>query len=352
LSEFTSDQITNIRAVDFARHVVARFNARGNVEKAAALFEEHYEKSFSRSLIWQGVELWSKAAVLPATTTDVAWAKPLLDVQELVQAFANVTRPREIPTQLVGVQKVPANVPVPVWTPTATTTATFVGEGGQKMVVAFSFTAASLLPAKIPLIAVVSNELLRFGRPDTAPLLRDLLIMQITMAVNAHFIDPAKAPVVGVSPGCVTNAGTLVATQSDVTKDATAVLGALVAARPQVANPTLIMSPAHAQALIATGQHDKLELTGGRAFGAQVIVNGAAGKTIAAIDPTAVHLWDDDLTIDASRSATIQLDSAPITGAEAVALSMFQNNMVALKTERWINWKLVDPKGCQYTTQP
>ena len=47
---------------------------------------------------------------------------------------------------------------------------------------------------------------------------------------------------------------------------------------------------------------------------------------------------DGGVTIDVSREASLQMDNAPTAGAQSL-VSLWQNNMVALRAERFINWK-------------
>jgi HK97 family phage major capsid protein len=51
---------------------------------------------------------------------------------------------------------------------------------------------------------------------------------------------------------------------------------------------------------------------------------------------------DGQVTIDSSREASLQMESAPDSPptAATVLTSMWQHNMVAIKAERFINWRL------------
>ena len=51
---------------------------------------------------------------------------------------------------------------------------------------------------------------------------------------------------------------------------------------------------------------------------------------------------DGQVTIDASREASLQMESAPDSPptATTVLTSLWQHNMVAIKAERFINWRL------------
>jgi hypothetical protein len=50
---------------------------------------------------------------------------------------------------------------------------------------------------------------------------------------------------------------------------------------------------------------------------------------------------DGTVTIDASREASLQMDSAPDSppSATTVLVSLWQNNMIGIKAERFINWQ-------------
>ena len=53
--------------------------------------------------------------------------------------------------------------------------------------------------------------------------------------------------------------------------------------------------------------------------------------------------YDGAVSIDSSTEASLQMDSAPASPADAttVYVSLFQTNTVALRAERFANWKRV-----------
>jgi hypothetical protein len=76
------------------------------------------------------------------------------------------------------------------------------------------------------------------------------------------------------------------------------------------------------------------------------------GTTVAMVQPDAILYADDGgVTIDVSREASVQMDSAPDNPALAttVLTSLWQNNLVGLRAERFINWKKARPGCVQYT---
>src|SRR4029450_14099096 len=62
------------------------------------------------------VELWVKAAVLPGTTTDPAWAGALVTVQNITDEFCALLRPQTILGRTPGLREVAVNASVPTQT--------------------------------------------------------------------------------------------------------------------------------------------------------------------------------------------------------------------------------------------
>ena len=92
--------------------------------------------------------------------------------------------------------------------------------------------------------------------------------------------------------------------------------------------------------------------TGGTIMGYQAVASQAAGTTVALIQPNAVLYADDGgVTIDVSREASLQmdtvLDNPPL--ATTLLTSLWQNNLVGLRAERFINWKKARTGVVQYT---
>jgi hypothetical protein len=93
-----------------------------------------------------------------------------------------------------------------------------------------------------------------------------------------------------------------------------------------------------------------LTMNGGEMFGLPVVTSenipstGGSptdGDPIIVVSAPDILLADDgQVTIDASREASLQMDTAPDSPAVAstVLVSMFQQNQVAIRAERYINW--------------
>src|SRR5262245_39139168 len=266
LTELTQSQLSDFLALDYTRYLKCVVAANANAEGAAELFAERYPTSVSKALI-------TKAAVAAGTTTDATWAGPLAQVPSLAENFANVVRVKEVPSQLVGTIRAPFNMPIPVYTPAAAPANLWTQQGLTKRAMAFSFTSATVAPFKVAAIVTVTAELIKTAVSGTEQALQTILTGQLASAVNKAFLDPTAVAVAKERPGSMTSRGTGVWPANSAVTDATNVLAALVAARPNVENPTLIMDPAAASALIATGNQPGLTLTGGSALGAKVIVS-------------------------------------------------------------------------------
>jgi hypothetical protein len=91
-------------------------------------------------------------------------------------------------------------------------------------------------------------------------------------------------------------------------------------------------------------------MNGGTAWGLPVITSEGVPSTggsptdgdpiIVASTPDILLADDGQVAIDVSREATLQMDSAPDSPpvASTVMYSLFQNNGVAIRAERYINW--------------
>src|SRR5690606_30127686 len=62
-----------------------------------------------------------------------------------------------------------------------------------------------------------------------------------------------------------------------------------------------------------------------------VLSDSAEDRIVAVHAPSVLFAEDNQMAVDVSRSATLQMDSDPSTGAQSL-VSMFQSNAVALRT--------------------
>ena len=188
------------------------------------------------------------------------------------------------------------------------------------------------------------------------------MIAGISTFLDAQFINPANAPVAGVSPGAVTNGVTPITsagpTPANARTDIQALASAMVALNLPTSGAVLIMSETNALALTNAlnplGQPLFPQMTplGGTIMGYKAITSQSAGTTVALVQPNSIMYADDGgVTIDVSREASVQMDSVLDNPPLATSLytSLWQNNLVGLRAERFINWKKARPGVVQYT---
>jgi len=341
------------KGTGFTRYVQALLATRGDLMLAA-----EYAKRWEDSTPEVGLVL--KAAVAAGTTTDATWAGPLAPLKPLAEEFLALLRPATILGRIPGLRQVPFNVSVPVQTGGGTYK--WVGQGAPKPVGKLAFNTITLAITKCAGIIVITDELARNSTPAAESVIRADMINGIAAFLDVEFTDPAKAAVANVSPGSITNGVTPITTAgttpANARTDIQALINAMTAAGISTAGATLIMSETNAaalgSALNALGQplFGDLTVSGGTAMGINVVPSQSAGNNVILIAPSTVLYADDGgVTIDVSTEASVQMNDAPMDPADATTVftSFWQNNLVGLRAERYVNWKRGRTGGVQYT---
>jgi HK97 family phage major capsid protein/HK97 family phage prohead protease len=333
----------------FVRMACAKLVCNGNVFEAA-----EYAKRWNDST--PEVALALKAAVAAGTTTDATWAGPLVN-QNISNDFLELLRPATIMGKIPNWRKVPFNTKVP--SQTAGGVYGWVGEAKPKPVTKLAFSAATLDIAKAAGIIVLTEELVRLSNPSAEMLVRADMVAGIAQFLDAQLIDPAVAAVAGVNPASITNgAGTAVAT-TDPLADVLTILRVFATNNIPINGAALIMSEGNAIALAfrrdASGNalFPDMSASGGTIQGITVVASQAAAGNIIGVQPSLVLMADEGgVTIDASREASVQMDSAPDSPgvATTVLVSFWQQNLVGLRAERFVNWKRVNTNAVYYLT--
>jgi HK97 family phage major capsid protein/HK97 family phage prohead protease len=306
------------------------------------------------------VELVLKAAVAAGTTTDATWAGPLAPITPLANEFLALLRPETILGKINTFFKVPFNVSVAAQTGGGTYQ--WVGQGAPKPVGKLAFVSVTLGITKCAGIIVITEELARNSSPDAESVIRRDMIAGIAAFLDIEFIDPSKAAVAGVAPGSVTNGVTPITsagpTPANARTDIQAMANAMTALGISTAGAVLVLSETNAAALTNAlnplGQQlfPGMGQQGGTIMGYKAITSQAAGTTVSLMKPEQILYADDGgVTIDISREASLQMDSAPmgVPDATVVMTSLWQNNLVGLRAERFINWKKARTGVVQYT---
>jgi HK97 family phage major capsid protein len=328
------------------------------VSKGSTLQAVEYAKKWHDST--PEVELVLKAAVAAGTTTDATWAGPLAPITPLTSDFLALLRPQTILGKVDTFFKVPFNVSVA--SQTGGGTYAWVGQGAPKPVGTLQFGTITLGILKCAGIIVITEELARTSTPSAEEVIRRDMIAGISAFLDSEFINPAKAPVAGVSPGSVTNGVTPITsagtTPANARTDIQALANAMTALNLPSAGAVLIMSETNALALTNAlnplGQplFPGMAQGGGMIMGYKAITSQSAGTTVALVQPSQILYADDGgVTIDVSREASLQMDSTLDNPPVATTLltSLWQMNLVGLRAERFINWKKARAGVVQYT---
>lgn len=352
----------------FTRYAMALGRSKGNLMQAAEIAKGWHDST-------PEVETVLKAAVSAGTTTDATWAKPLLEYQNMASEFAELLRPQTILGRIPGLRRVPFNIKVP--RQSSGSTAQWVGEGAPKPVSALAFDQITLGHTKLAGIVVLTDELVRFSNPSAEAIVRQDLIDTIVYTMDRDFVDPTNAGTTDVKPASVTNGVTpVVASGTDadaVRADVKALMAKFLTANLSLAGAVWIMSEVQALSLAMMqnplGQPEFTGLaingnSGGNFFGLPVVlsenvvanpgsgspVTGAGARIILAKASEIMLADDGEVMLDASREASLQMDTAPTNPpvAATVFTSLWQMNMVGIRAERFVNWRKRRAGAVQY----
>lgn len=355
------------KGIEFARYAMCLGAAKGDLATAFAIAQRRFPDN-------ERINNVLKAAVAAGTTTDATWASPLVEYNDFAGDFVEYLRPQTIIGRF-GTGNIPAlrNVPfnIHIKGQTSGGAGYWVGEGKPKPVTKFDFNNVYLGWAKVANIAVLTEELMRFSSPSAEALVRDALASALIERLDTDFVDPAKAASADVSPASITNGVAAIhssGTDADAVRaDLKALWQTFINAKLSPATAVYIMTPSRALALSlmrnSLGQKEfaDVNINGGLLEGIPVIVSDyvptdSNGDLVILVSASDIWLADDgQVVIAASREASIQmLDNPTNASADGTAtsmVSMFQTDSVALRAERFINWKKRRASAVAYLDQ-
>lgn len=347
------------KGIAFTRYAIALMRAKGNVMQAEQIAKQWRDST-------PEVEILLKSAVAAGTTSDSVWAGPLVYAQNMTSEFIEFLRPQTILGRLPGIRRVPFNIRIP--RQTAGISGAFVGEGLPIPVQKPGFDSITMTWAKASTIVALTVELVQNSNPSAEALVRQDLADGIAAFLDKRFIDPTYSGVANVSPASVSNgvtsrqaSGTTLAA---IDADVGYVMNQFAASELGLSNGIWIMPPATAitLSLMRNSQgyqaFPTLGMNGGTWYGLPAITSnnvvsaGSPGEQqIFLVAQNEILLSDDgQITIDLSTEASVQMDSAPSAGAQSL-VSFWQDGLVGLKVNRWINWAKRRSAAVQYIEQ-
>lgn len=355
------------KGIKFARYAACLASANGSRSEALAIAERRYPDN-------KDIHAVLKAAVAAGTTLDSTWAGSLVQYQNMVTDFIEYLRPATILGKF-GLNGVPDLRHVPFKTrffsQSVGGAASWVGEGLPKPLTKAGFTTVTLDFNKVATISVLTDEEVRLSSPSAEAKVRDDLAAAVTARIDQDFTDPTNAGTSNVKPASITYGLAAVAatgTDSDHLRDDFATLmGKFITANISPTTGVLIMSATQALGvslmLTSLGQRlfPDMTMLGGHMFGLPVIVSeylqsqGSPGTgMIIMVNASDVFLADDgQVTIDVSREASLEmLDSSLVqngqNGTGTSLVSLWQSNLIGIRAEREICWKLRRAAGAAY----
>lgn len=324
----------------FTRYVIALARSHGNLVQAAELSKRWDDTTPEVSQVL-------RAAVSAGTTTDPQWAAPLVQYQTMASEFIELLRPQTILGRINGLRHIPFNVKVAGVT--SGSSVGWVGEGKAKPVSQMAFGSRTLARYKAAGIVVLTDELVRESSPSAEAAVRSDLTAAMAQFLDQQFVDPAVAGTPGVSPASITNGITPVASSGTdlmaLHTDLKAAIGKFIAAKIPLSSGTWIMNPSTAMAIsmmrnpLGQVEFGQISMNGGTFLGMPVVVSESAGDQIVLLVPNEIYLADNgEVLIDASREASLEMDTEPGSDGAATLVSLWQQNMVGIRAERFVNW--------------
>ena len=329
----------------FTRYAIALARSKGNLPQAVEIAKQWHETS-------PEVETVLKAAVAAGDTTTANWAVELADYTYMSSEFIDLLRPATIAGRIPNLRRVPFMIRMPATA--AGTSAGWVGQGAPKPVSKMDFDTVTLAQNKIACIVVLTEELIRFSNPSAEAIVRQDMIDAIAQFMDKQFIDPTVAVSGTISPASITNGApsTLISgtTVAAIMTDVQTLFNNFITYNIQ---PSVwVMHPRTALylSMLRTAQDvyafPGISMAGGTFWGLPVItsanvpIDTGADTYITLMAAPEIFLADDGgVTLDVSREASIQMLDSGLASGAASLVSLWQNNLVGLRAERFITYK-------------
>jgi hypothetical protein len=348
LRELTQREITSENALNFTKFLSCVAQSNGSQAGAADMFVQKFGRTYGAGQLkgWleKGtVDLLSKAVTAPGTSSDPAWAKPLVGLESWAAGFLTIAHQASLLGRIPGLQQIPFNAKVPYQT--ADANFVWVAEGAPTPVSKLAYSdGVTLPPSKVLGIVVLTEELTRVANAGTAPSLQRALTSGLNHFVDKSFLDPASTLIIGQRPGSITStAGAPLVGTADVAASVKALTAAFYAARPGATAPVLVANGNYAAQING--------LVPG--IGMPVVASEAALNNLIMLDPAATFYADGGLEVEYSRQAMLEMDDAPTNPptAATVLVSLWQQNLVGYRVLRFVSFAAA-PNAVKYSTMP
>ena len=342
----------------FVRYVMLLARSKGNHMQA---MEWAREFDSSTPQVRQAFEAYvrmgmvQRAPVAPGTTTDPTWAGPLVQLQPMASEFIEYLYPMTILGRIDGFRRVPFNIKMP--RQTSSGTAQWVGQGAAKPVGKIDFDLVSLGFAKVASIIVLTKDLVKFSSPSAEAVCRTDMAEAISQFLDISFIDPSVAAVPNVSPASVTHNAVKVPSSGNdiesIVSDVNEIFAEFSDNNVSPMGAYWVMNPRTAQAIgtlrtaLGVFSYPTISIAGGTFMGLPVITSNnvkispdtSRHAYAVLLKPSEILLADDGgVNVDLSEEASLEMSSTPTGGAQQL-VSLWQQNLVGIRAEQYINWE-------------
>ncbi|WP_111860186.1 phage major capsid protein [Acinetobacter sp. CFCC 10889] len=297
---------------------------------------------------WKAPEIVKNAVsqkALIGTTTNADFGAALVDFQNLTGEFIELLRGQTAVDKLAPqMREVPFNVKMPAQT--GAVSVGWVGETKRKPTTNPTFGSVNLTKSKVAGIVLLSDELMRFSSPKADGIILNDFVKSTAEFIDNDFFDPTKAESED-SPASVLDGSTKIdssgVTAAAIEADLEKVIKVLTDNNIPLEGASWVMSASRAANLsnmrdaIGRKYFESMNIKGEKEL-MTLPVEISAGVTnkIVLVVPGEILLADDggmDFAISTEATINMGTDQAPAW------VNLFEQNLMAIRAERFIRWK-------------
>ncbi|WP_111848711.1 phage major capsid protein [Acinetobacter baumannii] len=282
---------------------------------------------------------------LIGATNNTDFGEALVDYQNLTSEFIELVRKATAVDKLAPLMReVPFNIKMPKQN--SAVSVGWVGETKRKPTTNPTYGSVTLSKSKVAGIVLLSEELVRWSNPKADRLVRDDFVKSTAEFIDADFFDPDKAetelspasPLNGIAP-VISSGETAAQIEADLVK----VIKTLTDQGIPLSGAHWVMSETRAATLsvmrdaLGKKYFEEMNITGSRSLMTlPVLISKGCDDKIVLILPSEIMIADDefmDFAVSTEASINMGTDEAPDW------LNLFEQDLIAIRAERFIRWK-------------
>jgi HK97 family phage major capsid protein len=226
----------------------------------------------------------------------------------------------------------------------------WVGQSKPKPLSKPTLAGAVMDPRKVAAIIVATAESVKAPGPKAEAVFQSDLTRAVAEELDTAFIDSANAGIAGEMPASITNGVTHLASSGNPGSDITALiehfLGDLSVA-VFITDPVTATRIALARDAGGSFLFPDVGPRGGSILGMPLLTSrsspqDSSGGQLALVDPSGIATALEGVSVDLSEHSTLQMSDTPDSPLDAntVLVSLWQQDLVALRAEIYANWRV------------